>query len=150
MDPIGCSKTHQAAGLHDPCLAAGSVCRLFHLGFNRRSRGQRRSPLIVRGRLPELRRRARLRRRRPSATTLLAQHLSPHLVGLHIVRRRPHHPRRQRLEPLVAPPTIGGMGRRWGRRHCETATYLRRICSSNVLSVLFCKINKAGLNLGSL
>eukprot|EP00964_Phaeocystis_antarctica_P001523 scaffold810_cov49-Phaeocystis_antarctica.AAC.1 len=33
-----------------------------------------------------------------------AQHHSPYLVGLGIVRRRPHHPRRQRLELLVVPP----------------------------------------------
>eukprot|EP00964_Phaeocystis_antarctica_P149698 scaffold116913_cov57-Phaeocystis_antarctica.AAC.2 len=32
------------------------------------------------------------------------QHHSPHQVGVLIVRRRPHHPRRQRLEPLVVPP----------------------------------------------
>eukprot|EP00964_Phaeocystis_antarctica_P018234 scaffold10094_cov53-Phaeocystis_antarctica.AAC.2 len=32
------------------------------------------------------------------------QHRSPHLVSLQVVRRRPHHPRRQRLEPLVVPP----------------------------------------------
>eukprot|EP00964_Phaeocystis_antarctica_P060346 scaffold35986_cov58-Phaeocystis_antarctica.AAC.1 len=71
-------------------------------GFLRRSRVQRRSPLPVRGRLLELRRRARPRL--PSTTTLPAQHRSPHLVGLQIIRRIPHNPRRQRLEPLVAPP----------------------------------------------
>eukprot|EP00964_Phaeocystis_antarctica_P003269 scaffold1738_cov73-Phaeocystis_antarctica.AAC.1 len=35
---------------------------------------------------------------------LPAQHRSPHLVGYKIVRRHPHHPRRQRLEPLFVPP----------------------------------------------
>eukprot|EP00964_Phaeocystis_antarctica_P089043 scaffold56739_cov66-Phaeocystis_antarctica.AAC.4 len=33
-----------------------------------------------------------------------AQHPSPHKVGTHRVRRRPHNPHRQRLEPLVVPP----------------------------------------------
>eukprot|EP00964_Phaeocystis_antarctica_P126648 scaffold90306_cov63-Phaeocystis_antarctica.AAC.3 len=32
-------------------------------------------------------------------------------MGLDIVRRRPHHPRRQRLEPLVVPPLrLGHLG----------------------------------------
>eukprot|EP00964_Phaeocystis_antarctica_P027819 scaffold15690_cov66-Phaeocystis_antarctica.AAC.1 len=42
-----------------------------------------------------------------------AQHQSPHLVGYQIVRRRPHNPRRQRLEPLVVPPLrLGHLGAR--------------------------------------
>eukprot|EP00964_Phaeocystis_antarctica_P010576 scaffold5825_cov56-Phaeocystis_antarctica.AAC.4 len=72
------------------------------IGFHGRSIGQRRHPLKVRGCLLELRCRARPRLtripRRP------AQHQSPHLVGLPIVRRRPHNPHRQRLELLVVPP----------------------------------------------
>eukprot|EP00964_Phaeocystis_antarctica_P150822 scaffold118310_cov66-Phaeocystis_antarctica.AAC.8 len=40
-----------------------------------------------------------------------AQHQSPHLPGFPIVRRRPHHPRRQRLELLVVPPLrLGNLG----------------------------------------
>eukprot|EP00964_Phaeocystis_antarctica_P142831 scaffold108179_cov66-Phaeocystis_antarctica.AAC.2 len=66
-----------------------------------RSRTQRRSPIIVRGCLRELRHRARPRL--PNAT-LPAQHERPHAIGAHIVRRRRHNPRRQRLEPLVVPP----------------------------------------------
>eukprot|EP00964_Phaeocystis_antarctica_P008720 scaffold4722_cov60-Phaeocystis_antarctica.AAC.6 len=60
------------------------------LGCYHRSGAQRSSPLIVRGRLLELCRRARLRL--PSGTPP-TQHDSPHLVDLGIVRRRPHHPR---------------------------------------------------------
>eukprot|EP00964_Phaeocystis_antarctica_P023071 scaffold12880_cov59-Phaeocystis_antarctica.AAC.1 len=58
-------------------------------------------PVIVRGRLLELR--CRARPRLPSAA-LPAQHDSPHSVGSFIVRRRPHNPRRPRLEPLIVPP----------------------------------------------
>eukprot|EP00964_Phaeocystis_antarctica_P074760 scaffold46035_cov65-Phaeocystis_antarctica.AAC.2 len=77
----------------------------------------RRSPIKVRGRLPELRRRARTRL--PSAT-LPSQQFSPHLVGSRIVRRRPHHPRRQRLEPLVVPPLrLGHLGARLLAQHAE-------------------------------
>eukprot|EP00964_Phaeocystis_antarctica_P056370 scaffold33258_cov62-Phaeocystis_antarctica.AAC.4 len=40
-----------------------------------------------------------------------AQHHSPNFVGCHIVRRRPHNPCRQRLEPLVVPPIrLGHLG----------------------------------------
>eukprot|EP00964_Phaeocystis_antarctica_P024164 scaffold13542_cov58-Phaeocystis_antarctica.AAC.2 len=88
--------------LHDLCLAAAPGRATGELGFHRRSRGQRRSPLVVGGRLLELRRRARPRP--PDNTTIPAQHISPHQVGLLIVRRRPRNPRRQRLDPLVIPP----------------------------------------------
>eukprot|EP00964_Phaeocystis_antarctica_P114393 scaffold78367_cov35-Phaeocystis_antarctica.AAC.1 len=81
------------------CLAAGKHRHTGEVGFPRRSIAHRRSPLVVRGRLHELRCRARPRLPRD---TLPAQHQSPHLVGCRIVRRRPHNPRRQRLEPLVA------------------------------------------------
>eukprot|EP00964_Phaeocystis_antarctica_P056675 scaffold33453_cov53-Phaeocystis_antarctica.AAC.2 len=70
---------------------------------------QRRSPLEVRSRLLELR--CRARPRLPSAKCHPAQHRSPHEVGCMIVRRRPHNPRRQRLEPLVVPPLrLGHLG----------------------------------------
>eukprot|EP00964_Phaeocystis_antarctica_P056083 scaffold33055_cov55-Phaeocystis_antarctica.AAC.4 len=75
------------------------------LGFWCRSIAQYRSPLVVPGRLPELR--CRARPLLPSAT-LPTQHDGPHLVGWHTVRRRPHNPRRQRLEPLVVPPLRRG------------------------------------------
>eukprot|EP00964_Phaeocystis_antarctica_P025659 scaffold14444_cov75-Phaeocystis_antarctica.AAC.2 len=87
--------------LHGICLAAAPGCMAGELCFMRRSIAQLRSPLVVRGRLPELR--CRARPRLPSAT-LPAQHNSPQSVGSHIVRRRPRNPRRQRLEPLVVPP----------------------------------------------
>eukprot|EP00964_Phaeocystis_antarctica_P148925 scaffold115910_cov63-Phaeocystis_antarctica.AAC.1 len=78
-----------------PGRVTGEVC------FPRWSRAQRRSPIEVRGRLPELRRRARplLSSAKPAG-----QHPSPHLAGNRFVRRCPHDPCRQRLEPLVAPP----------------------------------------------
>ena len=71
--------------LHGPCLAAAPRRFTGELGFHRRSRAQRRSPLKVRGRLLELRRRARPHL--PSAMTP-AQHESSHLVGYRLVRRR--------------------------------------------------------------
>eukprot|EP00964_Phaeocystis_antarctica_P128379 scaffold92156_cov66-Phaeocystis_antarctica.AAC.5 len=87
--------------LHGLCLAAAPGRVAGELGFHHRSRVQRRSPLEVRGRLVELRSRARTRL--PSVSQP-AQHPSSHAEGWPIVRRRPHHPRRQRLEPLVVPP----------------------------------------------
>ena len=39
--------------LDGPCLATAPVSNLGEVGFRRRSRAQRRSPLVVRGRLPE-------------------------------------------------------------------------------------------------
>ena len=57
--------------LHGLCQAAAIRRVLGELGFHRRSRVQRRSPLEMRGRLLELRRRARPRL--PSAI-LIAQH----------------------------------------------------------------------------
>eukprot|EP00964_Phaeocystis_antarctica_P086199 scaffold54565_cov51-Phaeocystis_antarctica.AAC.1 len=90
------------------CLAAGKHRHTGEVGFPRRSIAQRRSPLVVRGRLHELRYRARPHLPR---ATQPEQHQSPHLVGCHIVRRRPHNPRRQRLELLVVPPLrLGHVG----------------------------------------
>eukprot|EP00964_Phaeocystis_antarctica_P038486 scaffold22009_cov62-Phaeocystis_antarctica.AAC.3 len=81
---------------------AAPVCPTGERGFRRRSRAQRRSPIVVRGRLLELRRRARPHL--PIITREPAQRCSPHHVSTHIVRCRSHHPRRQRLELLVVPP----------------------------------------------
>eukprot|EP00964_Phaeocystis_antarctica_P050684 scaffold29503_cov53-Phaeocystis_antarctica.AAC.5 len=82
-----------------------------------RHRVQRRSPLVVRGRLVELR--CRARPRLPSVIRP-AQHDSPHLDGWPIVRRRPHHPRRQRLELLVVPPLrLGHLGAHLLCQHAE-------------------------------
>jgi len=87
-------------------------------GFPRRSRVQRRRPIEVRGRLLELSCRARCRL--PSATRHPAQHLSPHDVGAHIVRRNPHDLRRQRFEPLVVPPLrLGHLGTHLVQQHVE-------------------------------
>eukprot|EP00964_Phaeocystis_antarctica_P043571 scaffold25006_cov64-Phaeocystis_antarctica.AAC.2 len=78
--------------LHGLGLAATPESASGELDFPRRSRVQRCSPLVVCGRLLELRRRARPRL--PSVT-LPAQHNSPHL----------------RLEPLVVPPLrLGHLG----------------------------------------
>eukprot|EP00964_Phaeocystis_antarctica_P136981 scaffold101467_cov55-Phaeocystis_antarctica.AAC.1 len=59
--------------LHDSCLATAPGRSFGELGFRRRSRVQRRGPLVVRGRLHELRRRARPRlpsaERAPISTT---------------------------------------------------------------------------------
>eukprot|EP00964_Phaeocystis_antarctica_P011591 scaffold6412_cov55-Phaeocystis_antarctica.AAC.2 len=84
------------------CLPAASDRVAGVLGFHHRSTAQRRSPLIIRGRLLELR--CRARPHPPSITTQAAQHHSPHAVGYPIVRHRPHNPRRQSLELLVVPP----------------------------------------------
>eukprot|EP00964_Phaeocystis_antarctica_P027721 scaffold15643_cov61-Phaeocystis_antarctica.AAC.1 len=85
--------------LHGLRLAPAAVRCAVH--FLRRRRAKHRSPLVVRGRLHELR--CRARPRLPSAT-LPAQHLSPHGVGSRIVRCQAHDRRRQRLELLVVPP----------------------------------------------
>eukprot|EP00964_Phaeocystis_antarctica_P064049 scaffold38490_cov62-Phaeocystis_antarctica.AAC.4 len=86
-------------------------------GFPRWSRVQRRSPIKARGRLLELR--CRARPHRPSAH-LPAQHDGPHLVGYQIVRRRPHNPRRQCVELLVVPPLrLGHLGARLLCQHAE-------------------------------
>eukprot|EP00964_Phaeocystis_antarctica_P082662 scaffold51873_cov69-Phaeocystis_antarctica.AAC.4 len=70
---------------------------------------QRRRPIVVRGRLLELRRRASPPL--PRNTRAPTQHDSPHLVGYHSVRRRPHNSRRHRLEPFVVPPLrLGHLG----------------------------------------
>eukprot|EP00964_Phaeocystis_antarctica_P096331 scaffold62643_cov56-Phaeocystis_antarctica.AAC.1 len=78
------------------------------LGFHHRSTGQRRSPLVMRGRLLELCCRARPRLPNDG---LPEQHHGPHVDAWRMVRRRPHNPRRQRLEPLVVPPLrLGHLG----------------------------------------
>eukprot|EP00964_Phaeocystis_antarctica_P048208 scaffold27899_cov66-Phaeocystis_antarctica.AAC.3 len=106
MSPRGVGVAHRALSLGP---AAAKVCDLGDLGFHHRSTAQRRSPIIVHGRLLELRRRARPRL--PSTGTRPAQYLSPHDVSIYIVQRRPHNPRRQRLEPLVVPPLrLGHLG----------------------------------------
>eukprot|EP00964_Phaeocystis_antarctica_P085238 scaffold53801_cov67-Phaeocystis_antarctica.AAC.1 len=69
------------------------------LGFHCWGVGQRRRPLEVRSRLPELRCRARLN---VPSVNAPAQHSSPHVARCLMVRRRPHNPRRQRLESLKA------------------------------------------------
>ena len=70
--------------------------------FHLRSSVQRRSPLEVRG-LPELRPTPPSERARPRLPSIRPRPRStrprPHLVGFNIVRRRPHNPRRQHLEP---------------------------------------------------
>eukprot|EP00964_Phaeocystis_antarctica_P061249 scaffold36583_cov63-Phaeocystis_antarctica.AAC.5 len=102
---------------HGSRLGAAEGRVFGEVGFPRRSRVHRRSPFVVRGRLPELRRRARPHL--PSAT-LPVQHHSPHLVGYQIFRHRSHNPRRQRLEPLVAPPLwLGHFGARLLRESVE-------------------------------
>eukprot|EP00964_Phaeocystis_antarctica_P049873 scaffold28881_cov71-Phaeocystis_antarctica.AAC.2 len=94
-------RNRTTCSLHCVCLAAARVGAEGELGFHRRCRAQRRSPLVVRGRLPELRCRAR-----PHLPTTIspAQRVSPHGVGCRVVRSRPNDSRRQRLEPLVVPP----------------------------------------------
>eukprot|EP00964_Phaeocystis_antarctica_P078248 scaffold48662_cov49-Phaeocystis_antarctica.AAC.1 len=89
-------------GGHDgvPRPLTARVRETGELGFRRRGMVIRRRPIEASGRLLELR--CRARPRLPS--TAPVQHQSPHLVCLRIVRRRPHNPRRQRLEPLVVPP----------------------------------------------
>ena len=86
----------------------GTPLLMDFLGLHHRSIAQRRRPLPVRSRLHELR--CRARPRLPSAIRP-AQHQSPHVpcFGLPhtsrtavLIRRHSHHPRRQRLEPLVA------------------------------------------------
>eukprot|EP00964_Phaeocystis_antarctica_P078636 scaffold48910_cov56-Phaeocystis_antarctica.AAC.6 len=102
----GCGTRTNSLGL---CLAAGKYRQTSELSFAHQSGAQRRSPLVVRGCLLELRYRARPRL--PSAVVKPAQHDSPHLVGCLVVRRRPHNPHRQRLERLVVPPLrLGHLG----------------------------------------
>eukprot|EP00964_Phaeocystis_antarctica_P043573 scaffold25006_cov64-Phaeocystis_antarctica.AAC.4 len=108
---------HTVTPLHGLCLAAapGSATGVDSLPCW--SRVQHHCPLVACGRLLELRHRARPRlpRARPPA-----QHQRPHLVGYQIVRRRPHNPRRQHLEPLVVPPLrLGHLGARLLRQHVE-------------------------------
>eukprot|EP00964_Phaeocystis_antarctica_P152813 scaffold120862_cov69-Phaeocystis_antarctica.AAC.1 len=107
------------APLHGHCLAAALGRAFGELRLHRRCRKRRGSTIIVHGRLHELRRRARPRL--PRTTRPPAQHHSPHPVGLDIVRRRrPHHPRRQRLQPLVVPPLrLGHLGARLLCQHIE-------------------------------
>eukprot|EP00964_Phaeocystis_antarctica_P058752 scaffold34854_cov68-Phaeocystis_antarctica.AAC.5 len=73
----------------------------------------------VRGCLLELRHRSGPRN--PSTKRAPAQHVSPHEVSSRMVRRRPHNPRRQRLEPLVVPPLrLGHLGARLLCQHAES------------------------------
>eukprot|EP00964_Phaeocystis_antarctica_P144480 scaffold110270_cov62-Phaeocystis_antarctica.AAC.3 len=103
-----------ASGL---CLAVAHGRVTGEGGFPRRSRLQRRSPLEMRGRLLELRRRPRPH---PPKAKPPTQHVSSHLVGYPIVRRRAHNPRRQRLELLVVPPLrLGHLGARLLRQQVE-------------------------------
>ena len=90
-----------SARLHGLGLAAGPGRDTGELGFPRRSRAQRRSPIIVCVA-------ASLSSAAPSeAPPPKAQHPSPHLDGFQIVRRRPRHPRRQRL---VSPSSFHHFG----------------------------------------
>eukprot|EP00964_Phaeocystis_antarctica_P064121 scaffold38548_cov53-Phaeocystis_antarctica.AAC.5 len=94
--------------LHGICPTVARIGARNALGFHHRSIGQLRSPLVVRGRLPELRCRARPRLPSP---TISVQHLSPHGDCDLLVRRRPRNLRRQRLEPPVVPPLrLGHLG----------------------------------------
>eukprot|EP00964_Phaeocystis_antarctica_P023722 scaffold13254_cov51-Phaeocystis_antarctica.AAC.1 len=103
--------------LHDLGLTAASDREAGFLGFHRRSTGKRRSPIEARGRLLELRCRARPR---PPSTPPPTQHQRPHAVCNRLVRRRPHNPRRQRLEPLVVPPLrLGHLGALLMHQHVE-------------------------------
>eukprot|EP00964_Phaeocystis_antarctica_P092264 scaffold59316_cov53-Phaeocystis_antarctica.AAC.4 len=95
-------ESEAAYALHGLSPTAASDRGTGFLGFHRRSIAQRRRPIEVRGRLLDLR--CRARPHLPSNPTHPAQHLGPHVVCNRLVRRRPHNPRRQRLEPLVAPP----------------------------------------------
>eukprot|EP00964_Phaeocystis_antarctica_P121555 scaffold85212_cov55-Phaeocystis_antarctica.AAC.2 len=89
------------------------------LGFHRRSIVQRPRPLEVRCRILEVRCRARLRL--PSSTAP-GKHRSPHAESPRKVRRRPHNPRRQRLEPVVVPPLrFGHLGALLLQQHFEGA-----------------------------
>eukprot|EP00964_Phaeocystis_antarctica_P024166 scaffold13542_cov58-Phaeocystis_antarctica.AAC.4 len=95
--------------LHGLSPTAASGREAGKIGFHRRSIAQRRSSLVLRGRLLELRYQAKPHR--PSTITLPAQHHSPHQDGSLVIRRRPHNVRRQRLEPLVVPPLrLGHLG----------------------------------------
>eukprot|EP00964_Phaeocystis_antarctica_P079005 scaffold49168_cov66-Phaeocystis_antarctica.AAC.1 len=98
----GESPAHSCQGYRASfCLEVAHGCVNGELGFCRRDTAQRSNPLVVRSRLLELRSRARPRL--PSVA-LPAQHCSPHVDDCQFFRRRPHHPRRQHLEPLVVPP----------------------------------------------
>eukprot|EP00964_Phaeocystis_antarctica_P107349 scaffold72087_cov55-Phaeocystis_antarctica.AAC.4 len=87
------SQGEQGASIRNDAVTGKQAKQHTHAigGLLGRSRAQRRSPIIVRGRLLELRRRARPLL--PSTVLVPAKHGSPHLVGHPIVRRRPHHPR---------------------------------------------------------
>eukprot|EP00964_Phaeocystis_antarctica_P010250 scaffold5631_cov55-Phaeocystis_antarctica.AAC.2 len=103
--------------LHGHCPAAAPGRFTGELVLRRRSRAQRRSPIVVRGRLLELRRRASPRLPNVSVP---GQRVSPHLVGFGIVRRCPDNPHRQRLELLVVPPLrLGHLGARLLCQHDE-------------------------------
>eukprot|EP00964_Phaeocystis_antarctica_P069181 scaffold41979_cov64-Phaeocystis_antarctica.AAC.3 len=105
--------------LHGRCLAPAKACVVGVAGFRRWCRTQRRRPLEVRGRLLELRCRAR-----PCVPSAIspALHQSPHVVGHFLVRRQRHNPCRQRLEPLVVPPLrLGHLGAVLQHQHVEGA-----------------------------
>ena len=94
------------------CQATAPVRATGEEFFPCRSRAQRRSPIVVRGRLLELRRRAR-----PCLplVTVPVQHDGSHLVGLHLVRRRPHHISKLILKLNPAPH--GHFADAYGRTH---------------------------------
>eukprot|EP00964_Phaeocystis_antarctica_P132893 scaffold97047_cov54-Phaeocystis_antarctica.AAC.1 len=100
-----------------PLLRFGTGPPAWERGFHRRSVAQRRSPVVMRGRLLELC--CGARPRLPSVAPP-AQHIRPHAAGSLIVRRRPHNPRRQRLERLVVPPLrLGHLGAHLLPQHVE-------------------------------
>eukprot|EP00964_Phaeocystis_antarctica_P125756 scaffold89428_cov63-Phaeocystis_antarctica.AAC.4 len=102
-------------------LSAAPVRVIGELRFHHRRIAQRRTPIEVPSRNLELR--CRARPRLPSTSqivTFSTQHESPHEVGWLIVRRRPHNPRRQRLELLVVPPLrLDHLGARLLLQHVE-------------------------------
>eukprot|EP00964_Phaeocystis_antarctica_P043986 scaffold25251_cov65-Phaeocystis_antarctica.AAC.4 len=74
----------------------------------------------MRGRLFELRCRARARLPSTRSTAPPAEHISAHAEYNRLVWRRPHSPRRQRLDPLVVPPLrLGHLGALLLRQHVE-------------------------------
>eukprot|EP00964_Phaeocystis_antarctica_P123163 scaffold86816_cov58-Phaeocystis_antarctica.AAC.2 len=98
LGPVGCTL----------CLPTAPVREMGVLGFRCRAIGHRRTPIAVHSRLLELR--CRARPRHPSVIQP-AEHPRPHDEYNQLVRRQPHNPRRQRLEPLVVPPLrLGHLG----------------------------------------
>eukprot|EP00964_Phaeocystis_antarctica_P085143 scaffold53730_cov41-Phaeocystis_antarctica.AAC.2 len=98
-------------------MAAAKHRPMGELGFHSRSIAQRRSLIKVRGCLHDF---GYGSRPRLPSTALSVQRPSPHAIGYHIVRRRPHNARRQRLEPLVVPPPrLGHLGALLRLQHVE-------------------------------